>query len=371
VVLPGIVPLDGCGSVPTILPLSAHDLVVVCRQINEVRFLNASDSGDLAGEARLSLPASAASVSDDTRANPLDVGYVSQAVLSPDGGTLYAVTRDGSVFVIDVGSRTIEQQVNLSLLAGQYVPVPQVRLTPDGGILLIGLGAGGDAIHADTILAIDTSTWEQIGHVHTDPFSAFDVSSDGLAIFTIDLDNPALREVAVPPARNNVGLGDVASRPQAIYVAASPQDTSQSCDPDLGYVWRTKMAPWLSSVLVRVGSPDGQPLSEVDIDDTGSALEITHARAEVTLYVHAGVPDLEHDPRRNMLKVGSSGGYDLYASGRGKVRQFGAFAATTWVTLGAYAESSAVASRWESQTDVRSWLVRMIAEIATNPVPTC
>jgi hypothetical protein len=238
---------------------------------------------------------------------------------------------------------------------------------------LVGLGAypGHDAIHADTILAIDTATWEQIGQVHTDPFSAFDVSSDGLAVFTVEFDNPALREVAVPPTRNDAVLGDVASRPQAIYVAASPQDTSQSCDPDLGYVWRTKMAPWLTSVLERVGSPDGRPLGEGDIDDTGSALEITRPRDEVALYVHAGVPDLEHDPRPSMVKIGSSGAYDLYASGRGKVRRFGAFASTTWLTLGAYAETSAIASRWESDTDVRSWLDRMIAEIATTPVPTC
>jgi hypothetical protein len=312
-------------------------------------------------------------VTDATHADPLDVGYVSQAVLSPDGGTLYAVTRDGLVFVIDVRSRTIEQRVQLSLPAGEYVAVPLVRLTPDGGSLLVGLGAypGHDAIHADTILAIDTSTWEQIGQVHTDPFSAFDVSSDGMAVFTIDLDNPALREVAVPPARNNAVLGDVASRPQAIYVSTSPPDTSLSCEPDLAYVWRTKMAPWLSSVLVRVGSPDGQPLREMDIDDTGSALQITDARDEVVLYVYANTPDLEHDPRPYMVKTDSSGGFDLYASGRGTVRRFGAFSSTTWLTLGAYATSSPAASRWERDTDVRRWLDRMIAEIATSPIPTC
>ncbi len=163
---------------------------------------------------------------------------------------------------------------------------------------------------------------------------------------------------------------DVLADAQA-EVATLAVPTSQSCDPDLRYVWHTKMVPWLTSVLVEVGSTDGNPLGQSDIDDTGSALQITDAHDEVTLYVHASVPDPEHDPRPNMVKLGSSGDYDLYASGQGKVRRFGAFAPTTWLTLGAYAETPAVTSRWESDTDVRSWLDRMIGEIAINPVPSC
>ncbi len=198
-------------------------------------------------------------------------------------------------------------------------------------------------------------------------------SPDGTKI-TFSSDRQGVRQIFVMNADGS-GVIQVTSGPGSAafpsWGTASPQDNPQPCDPDLGYVWRTKMAPWLTSVLVRVGSPGGPPLNRADIDDTGSALRITDARDEVTLYVHAGVPDLEHDPRPNMVKLGSSGDYELYASGQGKVRRFGAFAPTTWLTLGAYAETPAVTSRWESDTDVRSWLDRMIGEIAINPVPSC
>ena len=72
-----------------------------------------------------------------------------------------------------------------------------------------------------------------------------------------------------------------------------------------------------------------------------------------------------------MVKLGESGDYDIYASVEGKVRQFGAFGRTTWLTVSAYAETAAAASRWESDTDVRGWLARLIGATATNPIPTC
>ena len=131
------------------------------------------------------------------------------------------------------------------------------------------------------------------------------------------------------------------------------------------------MVPWLRSILVGVGSPDWQPLSEEDVRDTGSALQIGDAGGPVTLYVHGGVPDLEHDPRPSMVKLRASGDYDLYTSGAGTVRQFSAFGPTTWLTLSMYAEDAAVASRWESNTDVRGWLERLIAETVANPILKC
>jgi DNA-binding beta-propeller fold protein YncE len=161
------------------------------------------------------------------------------------------------------------------------------------------------------------------------------------------------------------------SEGRASPAGGSPEAISESCDPDLGHVWRTKMAPWLASILVTVGSPDGQPLAVEDLNDTGSALQVGDARGEVVLYVHASAPDLEHDPRPSMVKTGSVGDYELYTSVEGTVRHFGAFAPTTWVTLGAYADTPAIASRWERDTDISAWLDRVIAEIAKNPIPTC
>jgi hypothetical protein len=154
-------------------------------------------------------------------------------------------------------------------------------------------------------------------------------------------------------------------------VGSSPQDTAQSCDPDDGAIWRTKTVPWLTSVLARVGSPEGLPLDTEDINDTGTALQIGGDRDEVVLYVHAGAPDLEHDPRPSMLRTGSIGDYALYSSGEGTVRQYGAFASHTWLSLSAYASTPASAATWERGTDVHGWFQRMIAEIVVHPLPSC
>lgn len=72
-----------------------------------------------------------------------------------------------------------------------------------------------------------------------------------------------------------------------------------------------------------------------------------------------------------MVKLGSSGDYDLYASSGGKVRQFGAFGPTTWLTLSVYADTHALASSWEADTDARGWLDRIIDETVISPIPTC
>lgn len=192
------------------------------------------------------------------------------------------------------------------------------------------------------------------------------------SLYSDSVIDPASKTVWISTSDAIVRL-DISTRSggQASPATSSPQDTAQSCDPDLGGVWRTKMVPWLRSILVGAGSPNGLPLSEEDVRDTGSALQIGEAGGQVTLYVHGGVPDLEHDPRPNMERIGESGDYDIYASAEGKVRQFGAFGRTTWLTVSAYAETAAAASRCESDTDVRGWLERMIAATAANPIPTC
>ena len=192
------------------------------------------------------------------------------------------------------------------------------------------------------------------------------------SLFSDSVIDPASKTVWISTHEAIVRL-DISLRSdgRASPVGGPSQAIPESCDPDLGYVWHTKMAPWLTSILVTVGSPDGQSLAVEDMSDTGSALRITDVHDDVILYVHASVPDLEHDPRPSMVKFGSSGDYELYTSGEGLVRQFGAFAPSTWLTLGAYADTSAAASMWESDTDVRGWLERVIAEMTTNPIPTC
>jgi anti-sigma factor RsiW len=150
-----------------------------------------------------------------------------------------------------------------------------------------------------------------------------------------------------------------------------PADAPVSCQPDDAATWRTKMVPWLTSVLVSVGGPDGQPLTASDISDTGSALRIGSDRAEVVVYVYADVPDLEHDPRPFMQRTGSIGDYALYSSAHATARQYSAFGPEAWLSLYAYASTPDTAARWADGTDVHSWLQDMIARFAVNPIPSC
>ncbi|MEO8292977.1 MAG: hypothetical protein ABI635_07525 [Actinomycetota bacterium] len=191
--------------------------------------------------------------------------------------------------------------------------------------------------------------------------------ANGNVVFETDLASGEPRIVLNLPG----GASSPALRPTTSERAPSGEQLGQPCEPDVAGTWGTRVAPWLTSVLVNVVSPDGQPLSEADIHDTGSALQIGGARSEVVLYAYASVPDLEHDPRPSMVRTGSIGYYDLYAGGNGKVRQYGAFGPGTWLSLSAYATTPATATRWAAKTDVHAWLKAVIGQIAADPLPSC
>jgi hypothetical protein len=147
--------------------------------------------------------------------------------------------------------------------------------------------------------------------------------------------------------------------------------TAQPCGPDDAGTWRTKMSPWLTSALVSVGGPDGQPLTAADINDTLSALQIGSDHSEVVVYVFAGTPDLEHDPRPSMVRIGSIGDYGLYSSVHATAMQYSAFGPETWLSLHAYASTRDAATRWADDTDVHAWFQDMIARFAVDPMPSC
>jgi hypothetical protein len=151
----------------------------------------------------------------------------------------------------------------------------------------------------------------------------------------------------------------------------APAGPVVACEPDEAGTWRTTMVPWLTSVLVSVGGPDGQPLTAAEINNTLSALQIGSDRAEVVVYIYAGVPDLEHDPRPSMVRTGSIGDYALYSSIHATAMQYSVFGPETWLSLYAYASTPDAATRWRDDTDVRAWLDDMIARFAVNPIPSC
>jgi hypothetical protein len=99
------------------------------------------------------------------------------------------------------------------------VAVPQVQISPSGDTLFLGLGAGSDAIHADSILSVDTGTWKSRGLVGTPPFSAFVVSNDAKRILTIDFAGQRLSQIGIESMTALGPVGVVADRPDAIYLA--------------------------------------------------------------------------------------------------------------------------------------------------------
>lgn len=218
--LSDVAPLPACGGGPSILPHGPDGVIVVCREVGEVRFLRIGDSGELLSSDALPLATTGATVTDEG-GNVRRVGYVSEAVLSDDEATVFAVTRDGMVFAIDVASHAIVESVKLQLPDGQFVAVPQVRLAPGNHSLLIGVGAypSSSAIVADLILAFDTGTWNQVDSIEVEPFTALDVSPDGSAVYTINFDSRVMQRMSLPLGEGLSTVEDVAYRPQAIYMA--------------------------------------------------------------------------------------------------------------------------------------------------------
>jgi DNA-binding beta-propeller fold protein YncE len=187
--LPEVASLEGCVG-PAILPRAEASVVVVCtfESSSQVRFLEISDTGSLAAEERLELPVSGATLVDAPGdPDPLELGVVAWAALSSDSGTLYAVTREGDVMVVDVGARSLERVVELELPAGLRVSWPG-QVAVSGDRLLVGLQPlGFDWLVRSTHLAVvDTSTWGA-STIRTRPFWAFAASALGDPwVFTVD-----------------------------------------------------------------------------------------------------------------------------------------------------------------------------------------
>ncbi|MEX1264455.1 MAG: hypothetical protein WEE66_11095 [Actinomycetota bacterium] len=206
--LPEVASLDGCGAGPTILPLSGQTVMVVCPQTNEAHFLTIGAFGVLESSQVLALP-----VESD--------GFVSGAVLSPNGETVYAVSLNGLVLEIDTAGRRIVGDTQLSLPGGHIVAVPLVRISPTGESLFVGLSGGPESIRADLVMEVNVSTWKQ-ETTSTGTFSAFEPASDGSRIFMVNSGGSALDQFATDPAVDLGGLGRVADEPQAIIVAPTP-----------------------------------------------------------------------------------------------------------------------------------------------------
>lgn len=219
--LPEIVPIQGCGPGPAILPGDGRSITVVCRAVNELRFLEVSRQGGAEGETRLQLPRPLGVVSDQ-HGKAVDVGYISDAVLSADGRHLYAVTRAGLLYSVDVDGRSLTETVDLSLPEGLLVAVPQLALSSDGRQLLLGLSSieDRDTINARWLATVQIGGWQGVRTIETDRLWSFvDGASSGWA-FGIDLGSGGLSAVDTERAISGTTLVDVGDQPEVILASS-------------------------------------------------------------------------------------------------------------------------------------------------------
>src|SRR5262249_29780694 len=153
--------------------------------------------GDVAVDQRLSLPIPGTTIGTSKGGD--SPYYLSQAALSADARTIYAVTRGGLIFAVDMVSRTVRERIQLPLPSDDVVTIALVKLTRSGDQLLLGVGPfpARDTLHANAIVVVDTSTLRETSTIATQSFSAFDVASDGLRVFTIDYESRLLRAVSL------------------------------------------------------------------------------------------------------------------------------------------------------------------------------
>jgi hypothetical protein len=145
---------------------SPEQLTVACSATSEhatvpernfLYFLTISDDGSATEPHRLDLPGS----------NGADAFYenLAWAASSPDGETIYCVTRDGHVFVVDVATERVESEADLGIQAGFTVQMPKVLVSQEGGTMYVGTGFGSSVVDATAVVAYDTRTWDQVASV--------------------------------------------------------------------------------------------------------------------------------------------------------------------------------------------------------------
>ena len=121
------------------------------------------------------------------------------AASSLDGKTIYAVTGDGHVFVIDAARAQLVQEADLDVQPGFGVQMPKVLISADSATLYVGIGfATGSIVDARTIAAYDVRTWEEIGRVETDfDFFGLALGPDGTDLYAPTWRSPGDEKTSV------------------------------------------------------------------------------------------------------------------------------------------------------------------------------
>jgi DNA-binding beta-propeller fold protein YncE len=217
--LPRVAPLAGCKTPVSILPEAGDQLIVVCDAQDQVRFLDVSGSGGLAGQEELTVPPGPSSVRD-TNGVLIGIPIVAQALLTSDGSTLYLVIQDGLIYQISVAQEAVERTIPLHLPGGDVIAIGKAMLSADDREMVLGLSSsypGGDVARADTLMVMDAATWRTLATIGTRPFTGFVTSTDGTQAFTINYGDPDVEGVELVVGGTTRTLGKAGMRPISIY----------------------------------------------------------------------------------------------------------------------------------------------------------
>jgi DNA-binding beta-propeller fold protein YncE len=211
-VLPEAARIPGC-DLRSIVPQDQGRVVVVCSrttgccyeaysETNDVRFLTIANDGSAAESDSIPLkpPERYDSSADGS-------GELAWAVPSPDGRRIYAVTRIGRLFVIDVRDQTVDRVVDLDLVGSFEVTGQKVALSRDGGTLYVGTSDTDEVTRgvAGHIQSFDVSTWSRTGGVLArQPFFSLALGPGGDYLYAVS-----------PKSFSNAGRS---RRPSAIQV---------------------------------------------------------------------------------------------------------------------------------------------------------
>jgi WD40 repeat protein len=222
--LPEAAEIAGCDQ-RAMVPVERGTVVVVCThtaccteaysETNDVRWVTIAEDGSTAEShvVPLTSPSSDGSSTDDS-------GELAWAVPSPDRRWIYAVTRVGRLFVIDVQEKRVAQVVDLDLTGSFEVAGEKVALSPDGGTLYVGTSDTTLITHdlADSIQGFDVATWRRTGHVRVGaPFYSlsFGPAKDG-RLYAM---SPAGPRASKAPRKSTIEVFDPTTLEQVATVA--------------------------------------------------------------------------------------------------------------------------------------------------------
>jgi hypothetical protein len=190
--LPDSAALEGCyPGIRLLIPTEAtRQLAALCEATNTVRFLSLSETGALAESTEIILDAGD-DFRTDENGNSLNLNRIGWGAISSNAGHIYALTRNGWVFILETAAERAVAEARIDLPDGQWISYgPKVLLSPDGQRMYLGLGSPEfNNTTAGTILTVDVTTWRANKRIQTTtPFSHLTLAPGGEQIYAMNVE---------------------------------------------------------------------------------------------------------------------------------------------------------------------------------------